>query len=216
MNKQIYVWDPLVRIFHWTLVLAFIIAYVTGEEANALHIYSGYYILGLVAFRIIWGVIGTHYARFSHFSFSPAAVKAYLLSLIGKGKASTYIGHNPAGSWMVIVMLISLVLTGISGLQVYGLEGYGPLAQNTTHLAVTQGNPAAGFVKVSGDDDERGRQYQTKQKQDSDSEEFWEEIHEFVANLTVLLVLLHIAGVALSSFKHGKNLVRAMVTGYKQ
>lgn len=213
MSKKIYVWDPMVRFFHWTLVLAFIIAYFTGEEESSLHINSGYYILGLVSFRIIWGVIGTHYARFSHFSFAPAAVKEYLLSLFGKGKSQRYIGHNPAGSWMVIAMLMSLLITSLSGLKVYGIEGYGPLAETTKTTIVAPSLPSSGFTKVSttSKSDEHDDTYQ-----ETDSEEMWEEIHEFFANFTVLLIFIHLAGVLLSSFKHNSHLIRAMFTGYKQ
>jgi len=134
MHTKTYVWDPLVRFSHWTLVLAFTIAYLSGDEENALHVYSGYYILGLIAVRIIWGLIGTHYARFSHFAFSPAAVVDYLKGFIGAGSGKQYTGHNPAGSWMVIIMLLSLLATGLSGLLVYGLEGYGPLAQSSSEF----------------------------------------------------------------------------------
>lgn len=210
MSTQTYVWDPLVRIFHWTLVLAFVIAYFTGEEENALHIYSGYYILGLVAFRVLWGFIGTQYARFSHFSFSKAAVKRYLLSLLGIGESEKYLGHNPAGSWMVIVMLVSLLLTGVSGLLVYGAEGYGPFAQTANSVITATSNQPGKFIKVSDSENNKA------QSNNKFWEEFWEEIHEFFANFTVLLVLLHIAGVGISSIKHGQNLVRAMITGYKQ
>ena len=113
MNHKAYVWDPLVRIFHWTLVLAFITAYLTGDEENALHIYSGYYILGLVVFRILWGIIGSKYARFSSFNLSPRALVDYLTSLFSSGKGKQYTGHNPAGSWMVIIMLLSLLAMAV-------------------------------------------------------------------------------------------------------
>ncbi len=91
-NEKTYVWDPLVRIFHWTLALAFIIAYFTGDEENALHVYSGYYILGLLIVRITWGFIGTKYARFSGFTFSPTAVVDYLSNLFSKDSGKKYPG----------------------------------------------------------------------------------------------------------------------------
>lgn len=215
MSKKIYVWDPLVRVFHWTLMLAFVVAYLTGDEENAIHIYSGYYILGLLAFRVLWGFIGTKYARFTSFTFSPVAVVSYLSSLFSKDSGEKYIGHNPAGSWMVIIMLISLLATGFSGLKVYGAEGYGPLAQTSHAINFTPQQKDTGLIKVSRYERDHDEENENEQEGHGDSEEFWEEIHEFFANFSVLLVILHILGVMLSSNKHGQNLVRAMIIGYK-
>ena len=70
-KKLIKVWDPLVRIFHWTLVAAFSIAFVTEDELLDLHVYAGYVVLGLLAVRLLWGFVGTRHARFSDFVRSP-------------------------------------------------------------------------------------------------------------------------------------------------
>lgn len=207
MSDKIYVWDPLLRLFHWALVVAFTLAYFTGDEESQLHAIAGYTILGLLGFRLIWGFIGGHYARFKNFSFAPRAVFAYLSSLFSRKTIRDYIGHNPAGSWMVIFLLLSLTLTSISGLIVYGEEGKGPLASTKTQVIQpqTSNNP---FAKV---------EYEVEhENEDEGSEEFWEEVHEVFANLTVFLIFLHVSGVILSSRKHGKNLVRAMITGYKE
>ncbi len=214
MKNKIYVWDPLVRFFHWTLVLAFTIAYLSGDEDSLLHVYSGYYILGLVAVRIVWGFIGTRYARFSQFIYPPATAIAYIKDLFSfkhEEQERNFIGHNPAGGWMVIALLLSLLATGYSGLKVYGLEGHGPLAANTAtvHLQQTQGQ----FIAVSDSEDDN--EHQSKGTDDF-WEEIWEEIHEFLANFTLLLIALHIGGVLLSSKKHKQNLVKAMLTGYKE
>ena len=206
MKNQIYVWDYMVRFFHWTLVLAFTIAYLTGEELDLVHAYAGYYIMGLIALRIIWGIIGSKYARFSQFIYSPRSAMKYLRGLFSsqaeQKNEKQYIGHNPAGGWMVIALLVSILATGYSGLKVYGLEGNGPLAVTTAAYSQTQ---QPGFIKVSDDDDSKNPDV-----------EFWEEIHEFLANFTVLLIFLHVAGVILSSRKHHQNLVKSMITGYKE
>lgn len=208
MSEKIYVWDPLVRIFHWSLVLSFIVCYLTGEEEDLIHAWSGYVILGLIAFRIIWGLIGSKHARFSDFIYSPANTIIYLKDMF-VGKVKHYVGHNPAGGWMVMALLISLLLTSVSGLKVYGIEGYGPMASNSMVIE----KPSMmmvdyQFEKVDDDDD---RDHDGKE-----GEDFWEEIHEFLANFTVLLIALHITGVIVSSIKEHQNLIRAMITGYKE
>ncbi len=129
MNKQyqIRVWDPLVRIFHWSLVISFFVAYFTEEDLLDLHVYVGYLIIGLVLFRLVWGVVGSTHARFSDFVCRPSMVVAYLKDVV-KFRASRYLGHNPGGGAMIIALLLMLVLTSITGLALYGgEESLGPL-----------------------------------------------------------------------------------------
>lgn len=179
--NEIKVWDPLVRIFHWSLVLLFATSYLSAEEWDNLHIYAGYSIAGLIIFRLIWGVIGTRYARFTEFVKSPANVKTYLNALI-RGRARRYIGHNPAGAAMILALLSMLSATIFSGLILLATDGQGPLSNS--------------FFNTW-------------------SEDFVEEIHEFFANGTLLLIGLHVAGVIVSSLLHKENLIRAMWTGRK-
>lgn len=126
-QNTIKVWDPLIRIFHWSLVLLFITSYLSGDEWDTLHIYSGYAISGLLAFRLLWGIIGTRYARFSEFVRGPAEIKAYLKSLL-RGNAKAYTGHNPAGGAMIIALLLMLMGTVLSGMALLASDGQGPLA----------------------------------------------------------------------------------------
>ena len=186
MNNSTYVkvWDPLVRVFHWTLVASFTVAYLTEEELLTLHSWAGYIILGLLSVRIVWGVIGPKYARFTNFVYRPATVKQFLKDTF-RFKAKRYLGHNPAGGAMVIVLMISLLVTCFTGLLVYGAEEHaGPLA-----------HWFSGASKQWG--------------------EVTEEIHEFFANFTLLLVFFHIIGVLVESLIHKENLVSAMITGKK-
>lgn len=204
MNDTVKVWDPLVRIFHWSLVAAFTISYLSGEEESALHVWSGYVVLGLVLFRVVWGFIGTRHARFSDFIVGPAAIIAYVRGLVA-GRPRHYLGHNPLGSVMIVALLLGLLATTVSGLTVYGAEGAGPLAgMMSAKPEQVQGGGRADALAREGEagaEDER--------------EEALEELHEFFANFTLVLIALHIAGVVLGSIVHRENLVRAMVTGRK-
>ncbi|HEY5128008.1 MAG TPA: cytochrome b/b6 domain-containing protein [Bradyrhizobium sp.] len=110
----IKVWDPLVRVFHWSLATLFVTAYLTGEEGGQVHIAAGYGIAGLIALRIIWGIVGPRHARFSNFIRSPGEVLAYLRD-VALRRAPRYLGHNPAGGAMIIALLVMLVGTGITG-----------------------------------------------------------------------------------------------------
>ncbi|MFV1973696.1 MAG: cytochrome b/b6 domain-containing protein [Thiohalobacterales bacterium] len=199
MNNEIRVWDPLIRIFHWGLVLAFTVAYLSGDEESSLHIYSGYAVLGLIAFRVLWGLIGTRYARFSNFVHSPGSVFQYLKSLAG-GKPKHYMGHNPAAGWMVMVMLLTLFVVTLSGLKVYAYEEGSDLFAGAT--------PVVTVISAAYADSDSGGENEV-------FEEFWEEIHEVSSNFMLLLIFLHITGVIVSGRLHHEHLVRAMVTGKK-
>lgn len=131
MNQPsvITVWDPLVRLFHWLLVGAFAASWLSREEHYDLHLQSGYTVLGLVAFRIVWGVVGSRHARFSDFVYAPATVSGHLRSLT-KGRFKRFLGHNPAGGAMILVLLICLLSVTISGIALDGAENWsGPMAE---------------------------------------------------------------------------------------
>lgn len=214
MSNKIRVWDPLVRIFHWSLVLAFTIAYLSGDEESNLHIYAGYIVLGLITFRVLWGFIGSQYARFSNFVYSPKAVIQYLKSLMAKNPKH-YLGHNPAGGWMIIAMLICLVVVTVTGLKVYAIEeGRGPLASDTSALTMINSSYAESDEDEAYEREENERN-ETGQNEHEKGEEFWEEIHEISSNLMLLLIFLHVAGVIISGRLHNENLVKAMFTGNK-
>jgi len=135
---RILVWDLPVRIFHWTLAGTFAAAYVLSESERlrAVHVTLGWTVLGLVAFRLVWGFVGSRWARFSSFAFGPRAVAAYLRQLAA-GRPPRHVGHNPAGSWAVYAILALAALTGITGWCNY--EGIGGDALEELHegLAAT-------------------------------------------------------------------------------
>jgi cytochrome b len=180
---EVRVWDPFVRIFHWLLVLLFTLAYASEDWLN-LHVNAGYAVFGLVLLRVLWGVVGTPHARFSDFVYRPSRVIAFVKDTLTL-RARRYLGHNPAGGAMILIMLISLLLVSVTGFAVYGIEkGAGPLA----------------MLAGSGEF----------------LEDALEEVHEFFANLMVLLVVVHIAGVIVESLIHRENLVKTMLSGRKR
>jgi len=116
MSEKVKVWDIPVRVFHWLLAGSFAGAYVVSEseQLRTLHMILGYTTLGLIAFRIVWGFVGSPFARFSSFLFSPTDAIAYLRSLASSEKQH-FVGHNPAGSYAIYALLIFGVATGVTG-----------------------------------------------------------------------------------------------------
>ncbi len=202
-KQQVVVWDLGVRIFHWSLVSLFVFSYFSGDELKDLHAYSGYAIVVLLVFRIIWGFVGGRYARFSHFVRSPATVIAHLKNM-KDGQAKRYLGHNPAAGAMVVALLLSLSLLTFTGLKAYAEDGHGPLAGVDVSLIST----------AYADDHERDADDNRTSKKHKE-DEFWGEAHEFIGNFILILIFLHIAGVKLSSKLEGENLVKAMISGKK-
>jgi cytochrome b len=108
------VWDPFVRVFHWSLVALFAIAFLTGDEVERVHVAAGYAIAGLLALRIIWGFVGPRHARFADFVRSPRVAIAYLRDAIAF-RSHRYLGHNPAGGLMVLALIVMLIGTCSTG-----------------------------------------------------------------------------------------------------
>jgi cytochrome b len=181
-HSWIYVWDPFVRLFHWTLVVTFTVAYLT-EDPLIVHVWAGYLVGILVVARVVWGFFGTPHARFSDFLYTPTVTLSYVRDLLLLRRGERHLGHSPGGGYMVILLLIFLAATVVTGLIVYGGD--------------QQAGPLAGMFT-------------------EDTGEAMEEWHELFANITLVLVLIHIAAVILANFVYRENLVRAMVSGYKR
>ncbi|HEU5323178.1 MAG TPA: cytochrome b/b6 domain-containing protein [Methylomirabilota bacterium] len=169
-SRKILVWDVPTRVFHWLLTVSFAGAFLTSdsERQRDLHILFGLTLLALITFRLVWGVVGTRYARFASFAFSPRAVLRYLRG-VATLRGGRYLGHTPAGSWAIWLMLGLGILVGLSG---YAAQGDGP--------------------------------------------EWLEETHGALAWTLLAVVVVHVAGVVLSSLLHRENLVAAMITGRKR
>lgn len=173
--SKITVWDLPTRIFHWSLALSFAGAFITAEADGwgGVHVMLGYTLLGLLVFRLLWGFVGSRYARFSSFVTGPAKIKAYLASLLAR-QPQHHVGHNPAGALAIFAMLGLGLLISLSGL-----------------AAVNELGGAAWSHSL-------------------------EEWHEGAANVMLAVVVIHIAGVLLSSLLHRENLVGAMLSGNKR
>lgn len=113
---KIAVWDLPTRIFHWSLAASFALAFLSAESERwrDVHVMLGYTVLGLIAFRLAWGLIGSRYARFSSFAAGPSRIAAYAKSLLA-GRPQHYVGHNPAGALAIFLLLGCGLLVGISG-----------------------------------------------------------------------------------------------------
>ncbi len=189
---EVRVWDPFIRVFHWSLAAAVLIAWAT-DEPLWLHTWLGYIAAILVLLRVIWGFIGTEQARFVSFVRGPRLVFDYLAGLF-RFSSRRYLGHSPAGGAMIVALLIVIAATAGTGMAELAAErGQGPLAGVIAKVERPPRVPGQRRPPL-----------------------FIKEVHETLANITLVLVLLHVLGVAVASIAHRENLVWAMITGRKR
>lgn len=184
-SRTVKVWDRSIRFFHWTLVLGFATAFISGEfHAPTLHALVGYVLCALIMARVYWGFRGGKYARFRSFVFPAGETLTYARSMI-KGSPRHYFGHNPAGALMVFALLATVAVT-----------------------------LATGLVTLSVIDFEGPLLFLANEVTDETSYAF-RRIHEFLPTAGLTLVALHLLGVLAGSIQHRENLVKAMITGKK-
>ena len=203
-GRRLRVWDPLVRVFHWGLVAAFATAWLTADELQPVHEFAGYTVAALVAARLVWGLVGSRYARFAQFLKGPRETLAYLGDM-ARGRERRYLGHNPAGAAMIVALLVTLSGTAFTGW----------LMEDEARLAMLPSLPvlvAPAWADEDGDDDGAAEEHGGR----GEAESPLKEVHETLANLMLLLAALHVGGVVLASVRHHENLARAMVTGDKR
>jgi cytochrome b len=149
MNHRVLVWDVPTRVFHWLLVVSFGGAFLTAESERYrdIHVVLGYTLLGLIAFRLVWGFVGSRYAQFRSFLFKPSVIIAYIASLL-KAKPGHYVGHNPAGSVSVYLLLALGIAVGISGVVIF--QDIGGDALEELHEAVAYGMLAVVALHLVG------------------------------------------------------------------
>ncbi len=119
--QRTLIWDLPTRLFHWTLASCFAIAWLTseGDRWHSLHVFAGYLMLGMVAFRVVWGFAGSHFSRFASFWFGPREAFDYLKQ-VASGHADRHVGHNPTGSLAIYILLALAVAVGFSGIVTMG------------------------------------------------------------------------------------------------
>lgn len=146
---KVLIWDWPVRIGHWLLVGAFALAWITGEseEWRLVHALAGGTVVGVILFRLPWGLVGTRHARFASFVRGPQAALDYVLGL-PRGDASQYAGHNAAGGWAIVALLTLGLLTGASGWLTY--QDMGGEWLEEVHEALATGMLAVAAVHVAG------------------------------------------------------------------
>jgi len=210
--QYIKAWDIAIRVFHWTLVGCYALAFISSENIPKLHVFFGYNVLFLVLFRILYGFVGTRYARFSDFLYHPAQIVDYLKGLL-IGRPKHYIGHNPAGGFMIIILLLSLLSLILTGLKAYGVKGHGPFAK---HEISFMSKAFADSDDKDNHDEYDSRKRRSQKNHKAEKDEFWEEVHETIAYFTLFFVSIHILGVLISSLVHRENLIKAMITGRKR
>ncbi|MBK1691016.1 cytochrome b/b6 domain-containing protein [Ectothiorhodospira mobilis] len=202
------VWDPLVRLFHWGLAAAFAVAWFTEHQP---HVLAGYAALTLVGVRIVWGFIGPRHARFSDFVRPPGEVMAHVREML-QGRMKREAGHNPLAGWVYVLLFLSLIGLTVSGMATLAAEeSAGPLAG----IVAGEQESEIRYVNDAYEDHDHDEDHEEEGHAQGGGRD-WEEIHEFFANLTLALVLVHLAGVLLGSLMQGQNLVAGMITGRKQ
>ena len=137
-TTAIRVWDAPTRVFHWLLVFSFAGAYLTSESErwSLAHITLGYTLGGLIAFRLIWGFVGTRYARFTSFVKGPSEVLQYAKSMATL-KPKHFVGHNPLGAVAIVLLIMSgiaIVVTGYAVFNEIGGEWVAELHEVASHI----------------------------------------------------------------------------------
>jgi cytochrome b len=113
-TRTVKVWDPLVRIGHWSLAACVLLSWATGEGGKRTHELLGYAAAAIIAVRIAWGFVGPRFARFADFVRGPAATLQYARRMLA-GAEPRHLGHNPLGGWSIVALIALIALTAWSG-----------------------------------------------------------------------------------------------------
>lgn len=195
-------WDPLVKITHWGIAAVVLWNALIVGEGSAAHIYAGYVLAGLLALRLLWGVIGTRAARFSAFPPSPGRALAHIRA-IRAGEREAHVSHNPLGALMAYAIWGTVGVIVASGI---AMAGAPPAIEPGTSAAQLMYGEAGEHEGGEGEESEEGG---------GEAGEVFEEVHEVAVNLLYVLILLHIGGVAFETARSGRRTILAMLPGGK-
>lgn len=197
-------WDPLVKITHWGIAAVVLWNALIVGEGSVAHIYAGYTLAGLLALRLLWGVIGTRSARFAAFPPSPARALAHIRA-IRAGEHESHASHNPLGALMAYAIWACVGVIVASGIAMAGAPP-----------ATEPGTPAAQLMYGEGGEHE-GEEGEEGEEggEGGEAGEVFEEVHEVAVNLLYVLILLHIGGVAFETARSGRRTILAMLPGGK-
>lgn len=148
-GATVKVWDPLVRVLHWSLVASVAAAWITSEVGRRWHEPIGWFVLGVVGVRLLWGLVGPHHARFTGFLRGPRAVQAYAAAVL-RGRAPRHVGHNPLGGWMIVALLLTLLAVGGTGWLMTTDAFFGSELVEEVHEALANGLLGLVALHVAG------------------------------------------------------------------
>jgi len=146
---MVKVWDPFVRVFHWSLVILLIAAFATEDASGSLHVMTGYAISALIGLRIVWGLAGPEHARFANFVTAPGEALGYLRSALAF-KGRRYLGYNPAGGIMIVMLLAALAGTCATGYMMTTKAWWGSHQLEEVHEAFANGTLVLIGLHIAG------------------------------------------------------------------
>ncbi|NJM83324.1 MAG: cytochrome B [Tabrizicola sp.] len=196
-------WDPVVRITHWGLAVIVILNALITDGGSTLHVWLGWIGMALLLLRLVWGLLGPVEARFSAFPPGLRQAVSHLRALATGRRVGHYPSHNPAGALMIYAFWASLAVVTCTGLVLTG--GATPMQVAADKAAVASGDWSA-LAREEADGGEDGGAFRKQV----------EEVHELVADLILILAVLHVAGVAVESRAMRRNLVAPMLAGLRR
>lgn len=194
-------WDPVVKLTHWTIVLAILANALFTEEGSTAHVWVGYALAAILALRLLWGLVGSPEARFAAFPPNPFRALRHF-GEIRRGEKTQHASHNPLGALMVYAIWSCLGVIIASGI---AMAGFPPQGESYEEV-----RPAAYASASHGEESHEGGE-EARERGEGHDEGAMEELHEVAVNLLYLLIVLHIAGVVFETRRSGRQVVLAML-----